>query len=117
MRDSLGLELSPCGTIAEDQYSDETLTERTGFLRMVNRQHLMNSSNYSLSSLFSVGSVSGSVASLQGSTRSSTSAQGSTRVTKKTQSWKGPSCLHALYTLLIQPFEEFFPSKGRKWIL
>lgn len=75
---------------------------------MVNRQHLMNSSNYSLSSLFSLGSVSGSVASLQGSTRSSTSAQGSTRITKKPLTWKGPTCLHSLYTLLIQPFEEYF---------
>lgn len=66
VRDSLGLELSPCTTIAEDQYSEDTISERTGFLRMVNRQHLMNSSNYSLSSLFSLGSVGGSVASLQG---------------------------------------------------
>lgn len=110
VRDSLGLELNPCTTINEDQYSDDTLSERTGFLRMVNRQHLMNSSNYSLSSLFSLGSVGGSVASLQGSTRSSASAQGSTRATTR-QIWKGPSCLHALYTLLIQPFEEYLPSK------
>ncbi|XP_068900354.1 tetratricopeptide repeat protein 28 isoform X3 [Tenebrio molitor] len=110
VRDSLGVELSPCTTIAEDQYSDDTLSERTGFLRMVNRQHLLNSSNYSLSSLFSLGSVGGSVASLQGSTRSSASAQGSTRVATR-QAWKGPSCLHALYTLLIQPFEDFLPSK------
>ena len=110
VRDSLGVELSPCSTINEDQYSDDTLNERTGFLRMVNRQHLLNSSNYSLSSLFSLGSVGGSVASLQGSTRSSTSAQGSTRVAAR-QAWKGPSCLHALYTLLIQPFEDFLPTK------
>ncbi|KAF7283492.1 hypothetical protein GWI33_000389 [Rhynchophorus ferrugineus] len=110
VRDSLGLELSPCTTIAEDQYLDDNISERTGFLRMVNRQHLMNSSNYSLSSLFSLGSVGGSVASLQGSTRSSSSAQGSTRVSRR-QAWKGPSCLHALYTLLLQPFEEFLPTK------
>ncbi|KAL3271555.1 hypothetical protein HHI36_022031 [Cryptolaemus montrouzieri] len=110
VRDSLGVEMSPCTTIAEDQYNDDTLSERTGFLRMVNRHHLMNSSNYSLSSLFSLGSVGGSVASLQGSTRSSTSAQGSTRLNKR-QAWKGPSCLHALYKMLIQPFEEFLPNK------
>jgi hypothetical protein len=115
VRDSLGVELSPCTTIAEDQYSDDTLSERTGFLRMVNRQHLLNSSNYSLSSLFSLGSVGGSVASLQGSTRSSASAQGSTRVATR-QAWKGPSCLHALYTLLIQPFEDFLPSKSKYFI-
>lgn len=70
VRDSLGLELSPCTTIAEDQYADDTLSDRTGFLRMVNRQHLLNSSNYSLSSLFSLGSVGGSVASLQGNSQS-----------------------------------------------
>ena len=34
---------------------------RSGFLRMVNRNHLFNSSNYSLSSLFSLGSASGSI--------------------------------------------------------
>ncbi|CAH1132763.1 unnamed protein product [Ceutorhynchus assimilis] len=110
VRDSLGMELSPCTRIAEDQYVDDNMSERTGFLRMVNRHHLMNSSNYSLSSLFSLGSVGGSVASLQGSTRSSSSAQGSTRITKR-QNWKGPSCLHALYTLLLQPFEEFLPTQ------
>lgn len=65
VRDTLGVELS-CYRSGEDQYSEDTLSERTGFLRMVNRQHLMNSSNYSLSSLFSLGSVGGSVASLQG---------------------------------------------------
>lgn len=48
---------------------DDLSNERAGFLRMVNRNHLLNSSNYSLSSLFSLGSVGGSVASLQGSTR------------------------------------------------
>ncbi|EFA05041.2 tetratricopeptide repeat protein 28 [Tribolium castaneum] len=115
VRDSLGMELSPCSTINEDQYSDDTLSDRTGFLRMVNRQHLLNSSNYSLSSLFSLGSVGGSVASLQGSTRSSTSVQATSR-----QAWKGPSCLHALYTLLIQPFEDFLPkanSNRRELIL
>lgn len=78
---------------------------------MVNRQHLLNSSNYSLSSLFSLGSIGGSVASLQGSTRSSASTQGSTRVTSR-QTWKGPACLHALYQLLIQPFEDCLPCKG-----
>uniref|UniRef100_A0A6P7GVU4 Tetratricopeptide repeat protein 28 n=1 Tax=Diabrotica virgifera virgifera TaxID=50390 RepID=A0A6P7GVU4_DIAVI len=109
VRDSLGLEASPCPTIAEDHVED-TLSERTGFLRMVNRQHLLNTSNYSLSSLFSLGSVGGSVASLQGSTRSSASTQGSTRVGIR-QNWKGPSCLHTLYTMLLQPFEEFLSTK------
>lgn len=79
VRDSLGLELSPCTPIAEDQYSEDTLSERTGFLRMVNRQHLMNSSNYSLSSVFSLGSVGGSVASLQGKTISCITIRGLSR--------------------------------------
>lgn len=108
VRDSLGIELSP-NTIIEEETTTPT-NERTGFLRMVNRHNLMNSSNYSLSSLFSLGSVGGSVASLQGSTRSSASTQGSTRAppSKRLQTWKGPTCLHALYTLLLQPFEECF---------
>lgn len=71
----------------------------------------MNSSNYSLSSLFSLGSVGGSVASLQGSTRSVSSLQSSSRLPRR-QTWKGPSCLHHLYTILIQPFEEYLPSKS-----
>lgn len=54
---------------SSDNLIDEFASERAGFLRMVNRNHLLNSSNYSLSSLFSLGSVGGSVASLQGSTR------------------------------------------------
>nr|XP_022903703.1 tetratricopeptide repeat protein 28 [Onthophagus taurus] len=114
VRDNLGCEFF--STINEDSsnsFPDDNPQDRNGgFLRMVNRQHLMNSSNYSLSSLFSLGSVGGSIASLQGSTRSSTSAQGSTRLPpQKRKTWKGPSCLHALYTLLIQPFEEFLPAK------
>lgn len=51
---------------------DDFASERAGFLRMVSRNHLLNSSNYSLSSLFSLGSVGGSTvggSSLQGSTR------------------------------------------------
>lgn len=30
VRDSLGLELNPCSTISEDQYLDDTMSERTG---------------------------------------------------------------------------------------
>lgn len=74
VRDSLGVN-SEGGLQDSDTWRssenllDDFTNERAGFLRMVNRNHLLNSSNYSLSSLFSLGSVGGSVASLQGSTR------------------------------------------------
>lgn len=74
VRDSLGVNSE--GAVHEndtwrssENLLDDLANERAGFLRMVNRNHLLNSSNYSLSSLFSLGSVGGSVASLQGSTR------------------------------------------------
>lgn len=78
--------------------------DRTGFLRMVNRNHLFNSSNYSLSSLFSLGSVSGSIAS------GPASRPGSTRSRRVT--WQGPSCLRSLYELLIAPMEDHLPEAG-----
>ncbi|KAK8735667.1 hypothetical protein OTU49_005256 [Cherax quadricarinatus] len=78
--------------------------DRTGFLRMVNRNHLFNSSNYSLSSLFSLGSVSGSIAS------GPASRPGSTRSRRVT--WQGPSCLRSLYELLIAPMEDYLPEAG-----
>ncbi|XP_067636039.1 tetratricopeptide repeat protein 28 isoform X1 [Eurosta solidaginis] len=104
---------------------DDFANERSGFLRMVNRNHLMNSSNYSLSSLFSLGSVGGSVASLQGSTRSIGSLQGSTRSRRAPTLpvWQGPSCLHTLYNLLLEPFDDLLPSgcsvsrQGRKELI
>ncbi|XP_042904367.1 tetratricopeptide repeat protein 28 [Parasteatoda tepidariorum] len=75
--------------------------DRTGFLRMVNRNHLFNSSNYSLSSLFSVGSLGGSIAS------GLTSRPGSMR--SRRSQWQGPAPLHALYDLLIAPIEDCLP--------
>lgn len=77
VRDDLGVNSENVGGVgheietwrSSENLMDEFNNERTGFLRMVNRNHLLNSSNYSLSSLFSLGSVGGSVASLQGSTR------------------------------------------------
>ena len=63
-------------------------TDRTGFLRMVNRNHVFNASSLSLSSLLSVGSISGlSRASVRRATGT-----------------KPP--LSALYELLIAPMEE-----------
>lgn len=73
VREDLGVNADNSQEMSEWRSSENLLddfaNERAGFLRMVNRNHLMNSSNYSLSSLFSLGSVGGSVASLQGSTR------------------------------------------------
>lgn len=78
VRDDLGVNSDNSQDVSEWRSSENLLddfaNERAGFLRMVNRNHLLNSSNYSLSSLFSLGSVGGStvggsVASLQGSTR------------------------------------------------
>ncbi|EDV39725.2 uncharacterized protein Dana_GF10164 [Drosophila ananassae] len=80
-----------------------------GFMRMVSRNHLMNSSNYSLSSLFSVGSVGGSVASLQGSTRSLSSRSSRRAPERALPTWRGPTCLHTLYNLLLAPFDDLLP--------
>lgn len=100
---------------SSDNLIDDFTNERQGFLRMVNRNHLLNSSNYSLSSLFSLGSIS----SLQGSTRSAGSFHyaGSTRSRANTTSmssttWQGPTCLHILYNLLLAPFEDLLPKSG-----
>ncbi|CAK1541601.1 unnamed protein product [Leptosia nina] len=96
---------------AAERRDDDWLDDRpnTGLARIVNRNHLLNSSNYSLSSLFSVGSVggsvAGSVASLQGSTRSSVHGP-----RKKQPSWQGPPCLTTLYQMLLAPFEDLLPA-------
>ena len=52
--------------------------DRTGFLRMVNRNSRLNGSSYSLSSLFSVGSVGGGANSVV--TAASSRHGGSTRL-------------------------------------
>jgi len=72
--------------------------DKTGFLRMVSRSHRFNCSSYSLSSLFSVGSASGSVKSTPSSRPGSTRARQS--------NWQGPTCLRSLYNMFIAPFEE-----------
>ena len=88
--------------------------DRSGFLRMVNRSSKLNASSYSLSSLFSVGSVN------CGSTISGAvgrqSARGSTAGGKRSFGgavgralWQGPSSLRALYKLLLEPMEEDLP--------
>ena len=112
VRDALGVECgAPGASETESEAGDVYLEElgdrlnhdndRTGFLRMVTR----NSSNYSLSSLFSLGSLSGSIHS---------SRPGSTRSRRVT--WQGPQCLRSLHELLIEPMEDHLPD-GRELLL
>ncbi|KAK3597208.1 hypothetical protein CHS0354_003712 [Potamilus streckersoni] len=72
--------------------------DRTGFLRIVNRNHLFNSSNYSLSSLFSVS------ANLNGLTSHSTT--GLARKNSISSKLGNKSPVSAVYELLIEPFED-----------
>ena len=73
--------------------------DRSGFLRMVNRNHLMNSSSYSLSSLFSfTGSVTNSIS-------SANTVNGTRRNLKRS----GKAPLSALYELLIGPLDDSLP--------
>ena len=89
-------------------------SDRTGFLRMVNRSSRLNASSYSLSSLFSVGSVggtstvSGPVASVRG---------GSTRGSRRWHGWSGHSSFRDLYQLLIQPMEDELPEGPSELLL
>ncbi|TRY69941.1 hypothetical protein TCAL_01247 [Tigriopus californicus] len=77
-------------------------SDRSGFLRMVNRSSRLNASSYSLSSLFSVGSVGA------GSTMSGLTAS-SRHSTRSRRGWQGPSCLKKLYKVLIEPMEDELP--------
>ncbi|KAH8041936.1 hypothetical protein HPB51_019677 [Rhipicephalus microplus] len=82
---------------ASDRFGqDPERRSSAGFSRLGNRNHLLNSSNYSLSSLFSVGSVS--------VTSGPASRAGSMRAPRP--HWPGPPSLHALYELLIGHAEE-----------
>jgi CHAT domain-containing protein len=86
-------------------------SDRTGFLRMVNRSSRLNASSYSLSSLFSVGSLGG--VSNGGALTSSSSRAGSTRSRRGGgRAWQGPSSLQQLYQLLIEPMEDDLPEGG-----
>lgn len=110
--DTVGVSSNNTWRSASSENLIDDFANGQGFLRMVNRNHLLNSSNYSLSSLFSLGSIS----SLQGSTRSSVGSLhgGSTRSRRSNvlPSWQGPSCLHVLYNLLLAPFEDLLPDCG-----
>ena len=87
--------------------------DKTGFMRMVNRNSRLNASSYSLSSLFSVGSVNcGSTVS--GLTTGS--RHGSVR-SRRSSLWQGPSAVKALYNLLIEPLEDDLPEEGAEIML
>lgn len=70
-------------------------SDRTGFLRMVNRNHAFNTSSYSLSSLLSFSSYSGMM------------SRGNSL--RKPTGFTGKPPLSALYELLISPMEEVLP--------
>lgn len=93
--------------------SNENLLENSYSDRILNRNTFMNSSSYSLSSLFSLGSVNGSVNSLQGSTRSIPSLHGSMKSNGKHHTmptWHGPSSLYNLYKIFLEPFDDLIPT-------
>ena len=112
IRDALGVQLHTCDTRCDTEGGDELADvwsqhleelgdklnqegDRSGFLRMVNRSHAFNSSSYSLSSLFSLGSVSINSGT---TTATSTSRPGSTH--SRRSLWQGPACLRYMHTLL-----------------
>lgn len=89
--------------------------DRTGFLRMVNRNHLWNASSYSMNSLFSAAttnttgsnSINGNGTLRAGSTRSKSSVSLSgISLSVSTDSLSGKAPLSALYDMLISPIEE-----------
>lgn len=70
--------------------------DRTGFLRIVNRNHLFNSSNYSLGSMFS----------LNTSLNASFPGAAVSRKNSVRNKFGNKSAISALYQLLIEPFED-----------
>ena len=85
--------------------------DRTGFLRLVNRSSRLNASSYSLSSLFSVGSVGGA------STVSGLANSRAGSVRSRRSGWQGHSSLRNLYQLLIEPLEDDLPEAPTELML
>ena len=95
-----------------DALGDRLNQDKSGFLRMVNRSSRLNASSYSLSSLFSVGSVNcGST--ISGVSRGGAGGGGGPLRTSSKRNvgplWQGPSSLKALYKLLLEPMEDDLP--------
>lgn len=96
LREGLGVGVDSLSSTKSDDEGTESDSEVFGRLR---RNHLLNSSSYSLSSVFSVGSVSVASASTRPIDSSSSSSSRSPR-----PHWTGPPALHALYDILVAPF-------------
>ncbi|XP_061166629.1 tetratricopeptide repeat protein 28-like [Saccostrea echinata] len=79
--------------------------DRTGFLRMVNRNHKLNSSNYSLSSMFSLSTTF--------TTNSFNMHRKSSLRMKSQASTRAP--LSVLYQVLIGPMEEAIATVSAEW--
>lgn len=82
--------------------SNELIEEST---KIPSRGHHLNASSYSLSSLFSVGSVS----SRAGSARWGRGVKGPT--------WQAPLPIQVLYDLLLAPFEDLLPPPRKELIM
>lgn len=100
--------------------------DKSGFLRMVNRSSRLNASSYSLSSLFSQGSVGcgSTVSGITASSRHSTRYDNGGKLFDPTflsqipclcsqrsrrSHWQGPTGMKKLYKLLIEPLEDDMP--------
>lgn len=83
----------------------DTLDENCPPPRIPARGHHLNASSYSLSSLFSVGSVS--------------SRAGSARWAQQRSdpSWQAPASMQSLYDLLLAPFEDLLPLQRKELIM
>ncbi|OQR69498.1 tetratricopeptide repeat protein 28-like, partial [Tropilaelaps mercedesae] len=96
LREGLGVGMDSSGSTRSDDEGTESDSEGFGRLR---RNHLLNSSSYSLSSVFSVGSVS------VASTSTKMADNGNCNSIRPPRPhWAGPPALHALYDILIAPF-------------
>ncbi|WAR03805.1 TTC28-like protein [Mya arenaria] len=107
---SRSLSLNESGSDVEDHWQQQleelgdklnAENDRTGFLRIVNRNHLFNSSNYSLGSMFS----------LNASLSASYPAMTVSRKNSVRNKFGSKSAISALYQLLIEPFEEAIKEK------
>ncbi len=104
--------MSHLDALAEKLNSDN---DKTGFFQMVNRSSRLNASSYSLSSLYSVGSINcGST--LSGFTTQTAQSRHES-IRNRRSIWQGPAAIKALYSLLLEPMEDEFPEEGSEIML